>query len=234
MSNSTLVFIPTYNEKDNVEPLFKLLSDLPLKFDILFLDDNSPDGTGKIMDRLACKNPHVHVIHRKGKEGIGSAHKEGLRWAYRRGYQHFISMDADFTHPPEYIPKLLDNGNGAAIVVGSRHLMKESLKGWNLMRKALTKLGHLLTTQILGLKYDSTGAFRLYRLEQIPEEFLNLIQSNGYSFFFESLYTFHRRGIAIAEIPITLPPRTHGSSKMSYAEIFKSLRLLLQLYCRPL
>lgn len=224
-----LVFIPTYNEKENVPPLFARIMALGLPLDILFLDDNSPDGTGKIMDELAAEYSNVAVIHRSGKLGIGSAHKEGILWAYERGYSTLVTMDADFTHAPEKIPDLLAELPAADIVVTSRYLMKESLKGWNPMRKVLTNFAHFLTTVLLGLKYDSTGAFRVYRLDRVPSIFVKLVRSNGYSFFFESLHLLNRGGFHIAEIPIVLSSRTYGSSKMDYSEIFKSVRQLVEL-----
>ena len=229
-ANRILIFVPTYNESENVRPLFERLSKLNLGADILFLDDSSPDGTGKIMDEIAGLNPHVHVIHRSGKLGIGSAHKTGIRWAYEKGYQTLITMDADFTHSPEDIPALLSKSGEASIVVGSRYLMKNSLEGWNLIRKGLTQTAHVLTRVLLGIKQDSTGAFRVYRLDQISKEFPDAVKSNGYSFFFESLYLLSRNHFKIAEVPIALPPRTYGSSKMSYLEILKSIRQLVVLY----
>ncbi len=225
-----LIFIPTYNERDNIRALFEQIQALGLDFDYLLLDDNSPDGTGDVMDEIARRNPSVKVLHRSGKLGIGSAHKAGIRYAYKNGYDCFVSLDADFTHPPSYIPRLFEAT--ADVVLGSRHMEKNSLDGWNVFRKSLTKLGYFLTTQVLGLKYDATGAFRLYRLNRIPETFLDRVTSNGYAFFFESLYVLHRNGASIAEIPIALPPRTYGSSKMSYREILRSVKLLGKLAVR--
>lgn len=226
----TLIFVPTYNEKDNVRPLYERIMKLGLNSDILFLDDNSPDGTGRVMDEIAKENPRVHVIHRAGKQGIGSAHKCGIRWAYEKGYQVLITMDADFTHSPEDIPLLLSKITEAPVVVGSRYLKKNSLEGWNIIRKCLTQTAHILTRVLLGIEQDSTGAFRVYRLDQISSSFPDKVESNGYSFFFESLYLLNRNQFKIVEVPIALPPRTYGSSKMSYFEIFKSIRQLFQLY----
>jgi dolichol-phosphate mannosyltransferase len=203
-----------------------------LKFDILILDDESPDGTGAILDEISKATPNLHIIHRKVRNGIGGAHRDGISWAYEKGYKTLVTMDADFTHPPARIPELLNNTFRYEVVVGSRYMEEKSLKGWNFLRKTLTWTAHFLTTVLLGLKYDSTGAFRLYRIDRIPQATFELVRSNGYSFFFESLYILHVSHYAIHEIPIALPPRTYGSSKMSYREAFKSVKMLFGIYFR--
>jgi dolichol-phosphate mannosyltransferase len=234
MTNRTLVLIPTYNERDNVEWLFQGLQSLKLPFDILFVDDNSPDGTGKLLDELASQHPQVKVLHREGKAGIGSAHKFGIKYSYEQNYELLITMDADLTHSPKDIPKLLAQAEKYDAVVGSRYMQENSLEGWNLLRKFLTKTGNFLTTYLLGLKQDATGAFRLYRLDVLPSELFESIQSDGYSFFFESLHLIHQSRFKINEVPISLPPRTYGSSKMSYRDAFKSLTVLFSLFFQGL
>lgn len=233
-AKKTLVFIPTYNEKDNIEWLFQGLKSLNLPLDILFVDDNSPDGTGKQLDEVAKQDPRVTVIHREGKQGIGSAHKVGIQYAYDKKYDLLITMDADLTHSPKDIPKLLSHVDQFDTVVGSRYMQENSLDGWNVVRKMLTKTGNLLTTWLLGLRQDATGAFRLYRLDLVPQELFQSVESNGYSFFFESLHLIHQSRFKIKEVPISLPPRTYGSSKMSYRDAFKSLLVLFQLFFQGL
>ncbi len=231
--NRALVFIPTYNEKENVEPLCAGLLDLNLDLDIVFLDDNSPDGTGEILDRLAEKHPNVKIIHRSGKLGIGSAHFDGINWAYENGYDILVTMDSDFTHPPARVRDLLQESErrpDASIVLGSRFMRSNSLPGWNLLRRSLTNVGHILTRFLLGMRYDATGALRLYKLTNIPRHAFDVIQSRGYAFFFESLYIFHKNGFVIAEIPIELPARTYGSSKMTFAEVKRSVTLLFSTF----
>ncbi len=229
-----LIFIPTYNEAENVGRILQQIQLLKLESDVLFLDDNSPDGTGKIIDGIVGDNKGVSVIHRAGKSGIGNAHKEGIQYAYKNGYDILVTMDCDFTHSPEYIYDFLKNKDKTDIVVGSRYLKKDSLATWNLFRKSLTHLGHFLTVNLLDMPYDASGAFRLYNLKNIDKNIFALIQSNGYSFFFESLFILNFNGKKIFEIPIELPSRTYGTSKMTWQDAWKSLQFLLTLCRRKL
>jgi dolichol-phosphate mannosyltransferase len=230
VSKRTIIFIPTYNERGNVEPLCERIMRLHLDADVLFMDDSSPDGTGDVLDEMARSIPRLSVIHRPAKSGIGSAHVDGIALAYDRGYDRLVTLDADFTHSPETIPAFLRAADASDVVVGSRHLEADSLPGWTPIRKALTVLGHVLTRTMLGLKEDASGAFRVYNLETIPREVFDLVASRGYAFFFESLFVLNNSGFRIAEVPIKLPARTQGHSKMSYAEIGRSLWMLAALY----
>jgi dolichol-phosphate mannosyltransferase len=231
-SRDLLIFVATYNESENVEPLFRRIRDLNLQADILFLDDNSPDGTGDIIDRIASQNPNVHAVHRAGKLGIGSAHLAGIAWAYEHNYRTLVTMDCDFTHAPESILHFLAHSKQYDIVVGSRYLQEGSLRTWNLLRKTLTHVGHSLTKNLLHMPYDATGAFRLYCLDKIPKGIFDLVYSQSYSFFFESLYISWRNGARIFEIPIELPARTYGHSKMAWRDAFRSTTLLAHLYVK--
>ena len=227
MSNAhTLVFVPTYNERENVERLCLEILALDLEADILFLDDNSPDGTGRILDRLAAAHDNVFAIHRAGKLGIGSAHRDGINWAYDHGYKTLVTMDCDFTHRPQDLPEFLRKSRDFGMVVGSRYIRKESLSDWTFFRKVMTSLGHYLTTTLLRMKYDATGAFRAYRLDRIPREIFTRVRSTSYSFFFESLYAVHVNAHSIGEVPIALPARTYGHSKMRLSDAFGSLARL--------
>ncbi len=226
----TLILIPTYNESKNVELLYYEIKKNKIKSDILFVDDNSPDGTSKIIAALAKKDKSVKLLTRKSKQGIGSAHKAGIDYAYKMHYQTLITMDSDFTHKPKDILKFMAQKNHADIIVGSRYLAKDSLSDWNFLRKALTVTAHFLTKTILSIKYDATGAFRLYNLDKIPQDVFKLVESNGYSFFFESLYILLLNGLKIREVSISLPARTYGSSKMSLNDAWKSLTFLFQTY----
>lgn len=230
--HSLLIFIPTFNEAPNVERLCRELTALLPSADILFCDDQSPDGTGEIIDRLGQEFAHVRAIHRPGKLGIGSAHLEGIRYAYGNNYETLVTMDCDFTHQPADVVKLLEisRRSRSPAAIGSRYLRPNSLPGWNVMRRSLTYFGHLLTTRLLGLPQDATGALRAYRLRDIPLEVFERVRSSGYSFFFESLFVLHRNDFAIEEMPIALPARSYGSSKMSWREAHRSALRLLRLY----
>lgn len=232
--NNTLIFIPTYNEIDNVKKIFNDIKALNLPADMLFLDDNSPDGTGLVIDAIVADNSNIYAIHRPGKQGIGSAHQDGIRWAYEHGYATLITMDCDFTHSPSYINDFIKLSDKADIVVGSRYMQKDSLATWNLFRKFLTYLGHFLTVNLLNMPYDASGAFRLYSLKKIDKKLFNLILSKGYSFFFESLFILYYNKISVAETPIELPSRTYGTSKMTYSDAWNSLIFLLNLCYRKL
>jgi len=230
IKDKTLIFIPTYNEKENVVKICKEILDLELDLDILFIDDNSPDGTGVIIDELAKKYPNVKVLHRPQKLGIGSAHLDGINWAYEKRYKTLITMDCDFSHSPKYIPEILKESEHYEIVVGSRYLLKKSLEEWSIFRKLLARIGHFLTKRLLRMDYDATNALRLYQIDKIPQHVFKIANSRGYSFFFQSLYVLHLNGLSIKEIPINLPSRTYGHSKMSFKEIMRSVKLLVYIY----
>jgi dolichol-phosphate mannosyltransferase len=230
--SKTLIFIPTYNEFENVGRIFLEIKAYNLDCDILFLDDNSPDGTGEVIDKLVADHSNVYAIHRAKKSGIGSAHQEGIAWAYEKGYEVLVTMDCDFTHSPSYIFNFLQCADKADIVIGSRYLKKNSLASWNLFRKSLTLLGHFLTVNLLDMPYDASGAFRLYNLKNIDRRIFKLVRSAGYSFFFESLFILNYNSTKIFEIPIELPSRTYGTSKMSWNDAWNSLKFLWVLYRR--
>ncbi len=225
-----LVMIPTYNERENVRKMCHDISLTGLSADVVFVDDHSPDGTGDVLDELAKITPRIRVIHRPGKLGIGSAHLDGIRWACAHGYTHLVTMDCDFTHSPDNIPDLLKFSEDYDVVVGSRHMLENSLNGWNLWRKCITRTGHLLTTVLLRMPYDATGAFRLYRIDRIPQEVFGLVTSRGYSFFFESLTILNLNKYRIREIPIALPPRTYGHSKLRFRDMVHALAFMVTIF----
>jgi dolichol-phosphate mannosyltransferase len=232
--NRLLIFIPTYNEAENIKSIYSQIKALQLNADMLLLDDNSPDGTGGIMDDIAAADSSVHTIHRSGKLGVGSAHQDGIKWAYDHGYKTLITMDCDFTHSPDCIPKFIFHSEGYDIVIGSRFMSEGSLSTWNAMRKFLTHAGHFLTTSLLKMPYDATGAFRLYKLDKIPQGTFELVHSKGYSFFYESLYILFLNHHPIKEVPINLPARTYGHSKMDWKNVRRSVTQLVHLYLNTL
>ncbi len=226
--NKILIFVPTYNESDNIKKMIPALRELGLSADLLFLDDNSPDGTGQILDQFAKNDPGMYVIHRSGKNGIGSAHKDGINYAYDHGYETLVTLDCDFTHDPKAIPQLLaqlDLGHHD-IVVGSRFMQEKSLVDWNPYRKLMTALGHFLTANCLAMPYDATGAFRAYNIKNIQRDFLRKVGSNSYSFFFESLFILNINKLRIKEVPVVLSARTLGQSKMQFKDISNSVGFL--------
>jgi dolichol-phosphate mannosyltransferase len=228
----TLIFVPTYNERHNVERMVRDLSALPIDAELLFIDDSSPDGTGEILDRLASMNPRLTVLHRRGKLGIGSAHVAGIEWAYDHGYEFLITLDCDFTHDPGDVIRLFESSPGYDVTVGSRYLAPGSLPGWNPVRRFLTGFGHLLTKYLLRIPFDATGALRCYHLPKIPRSLFRRVTSMSYGFFFESMFLLVREGHSVNEFPIVLPARTYGSSKMTVKETLKSGTQLLSLWAR--
>jgi dolichol-phosphate mannosyltransferase len=226
-SLKTLIMVPTYNERDNAPRMVDAIMALGLDADVLFIDDASPDGTGALLDALRERYPRLSVRHRSGKNGIGSAHLDGIAAAYAGGYQRLVTLDCDFSHSPEDIPAFLRASESADVVVGSRWTSVNSLPGWNIFRRMMTGMGHVLTRLVLGLPYDATGAFRTYRLDRIPAEMFSLVRSKSYSFFFESLFILHKNALRIREIPIVLPARTYGHSKMTLDAALQSVRIML-------
>jgi dolichol-phosphate mannosyltransferase len=231
MSSKILVFTPTYNERGNVTQLFYQILSLGLEnVDVLFIDDNSPDGTGELLDELSSKHEILNVLHRPAKLGIGSAHLRAINWAYENEYDILITMDSDFTHPPAYIRNLINSSSDYDLVIASRYLEKNSLEDWNLFRRTLTVTGHLVTSSLLKLNFDATGAFRLYKLKNIDRNLFHLVRSNGYSFFIESLFILNYNKVRITEIPIKLPARYWGHSKMKFSDGLKTVSFLISLY----
>lgn len=223
MNNELLIFIPTYNESGNVIDLYHALKQYAPQAHILFLDDNSPDGTGALLDKLAEHDVLTKVIHRSGKLGIGSAHLQAFAYARNYNYRYLLTMDADFTHDPRFIPDVLAQKDKADVIIGSRHVQGGKLEGWPLYRQVVTHSAYAATTLLLGLKYDCTGAYRLYNVARLQPNLCDRIQSNGYSFFIESLYQLKKSGACIVEVPITALIRDRGISKISKREIIKAV-----------
>jgi dolichol-phosphate mannosyltransferase len=228
----TLVFLPTLNEAGNIETMLHAIMKLDLDADILIIDDGSTDGTGKMVEKLAVEHPTISLLQRGGRLGVGSAHTLALRLAKQRGYERLVTMDADFSHHPSDIPRFLEAAKASDIVIGTRFARDDSLKDWNLFRKGLTHLGHFLTRLLLSLPYDASGGFRVYTMNRIPQDLIDGLEARNYEFFFESLTLMHRRGLSIAEVPIDLPARTYGESKMQLKHMFGGLYRLVLLSCR--
>ena len=225
-----LIIIPTYNEKSNIKNLLKNIFKYQNNFDLLFIDDNSPDGTANIIKKSQSKNKNIFLILRKKKSGIGSAHKIALKWGFKKKYKRIITMEADGTHNPKYIKKMLEKSNIAHLVITNRFLMKNSLSDWNLIRVFITNLRHFIIKLLLGLPYDASGAFRCYNTSKANINDIIQAKDNGYSFFWESLFILYKKKYLINEIPIVLPSRYSGSSKMKIKDISHALIYLIKIY----
>lgn len=233
-NNKTLVFIPTLNEEKNVKIIYEKIKLLKINVDYLFIDDDSSDGTLEILKELSLKDKRLSFIHRTNNKGIGSAHVQGIKFAYENSYEIIITMDCDLSHSPQDIIKFISASKKGDIIIGTRFKNKKSIEDWNFYRKCLTRLGNFATLFFLGLNFDTTGAFRLYNLRNINHNFLNLITFNRYSFFFESLYILNLNKYKIIEIPINLPSRVYGESKQTFKDIFIGFKNLLLIFYRRL
>jgi dolichol-phosphate mannosyltransferase len=229
MNHKPLIIIPTYNEKGNVVKIYNDIRSLEIDLDILFVDDASPDGTGALLNEIAKKDKSLFIIHRKNKLGIGSAHKDAITWAYEKGFQIIITMDCDYSHSPDDIPRFIEFSSKSDVVVGTRFMKNSSMEELRFFRRMLSKSAHFMTQFFLRMPYDSTNAFRLYRLDKISQEVINQVASDSYSFFFESLYLLHSNNISINEIPVNLGNRPTGKSKMSLFDALTSLRILTKI-----
>lgn len=210
-----LISVPTYNERDNIEPLYEALKSLPCPLDILFVDDNSPDGTGQVIDMLCASDKSVHVIHRASKQGLGTAHIAGFNYARAHNYDYIITMDADFLHDPKYIPVMLSKAPQADIVIGSRYAAGGHYEGVGPVRKFFTYFWRGCIRWGLGLQYDATGSYRLYKTAILKPEIINKIKATGFDFNLEALYRFRKAGAKIVEIPIETQGRSYGTTKLT-------------------
>jgi len=230
-----LIGIPTLNEKKNVSLIFRKIKKLNLKLDILFLDDNSKDGTLEEIDNIKNNNKNVLKIVRNKKLGIGSAHKEIIKYSKKKKYDLLVTMDADGSHDPAYIIKMLNLiENNSDIVITNRFYFRNSLESWPWYRKLITKLRHIIINALLNINLDTSGAFRIYNLNKIPSNHLLKAKHNGYSFFWESIYYFSHYKYVISEIPIRMKSRTYGSSKINIYEILSAIYYLVYIFLRKL
>ncbi|WP_433290785.1 polyprenol monophosphomannose synthase [Actinoplanes sp. CA-030573] len=216
-----LVVIPTYNEADNIRTITGRVRAAVPAVDILVADDNSPDGTGRIADELAEADDHIFVLHRAGKEGLGAAYKAGFAWAKNKGYEAVVEMDADGSHAPEELPKLLEALAGADVVLGTRYIPGGSVHNWPMRRLLLSRGGNIYIRMALGMPFrDATGGYRAYRMPVLDAINVETVASTGYSFQVELAWRSYKHGFRLVEVPITFTEREHGVSKMS-GNIFK-------------
>ena len=216
MADKTLVIVPTYNERDNLPPLAARLLALPVPVDILVVDDNSPDGTGKLADELAARHPQIHVLHRTEKNGLGRAYIAGFAWALERDYEFIFEMDGDFSHNPDDVPKFLEAARDADLVLGSRYCNGIRVINWPLPRLMLSKGAAKYVQLITGMPItDPTGGYKCFRRRALQALDLQNVRSTGYSFQIEMTHKLWRIGMKIVEVPIIFTDRFLGTSKMT-------------------
>jgi dolichol-phosphate mannosyltransferase len=224
------VIIPTYNEKENIADLATQILALGIGAGIIIVDDNSPDGTGQMADALAMADSRVKVIHRAGKFGLGTAYIAGFKRALTEGADRLITMDADFSHDPAYIPALVTLANHFHITIGSRYVPQGGVRNWELHRRFLSWSANAFARTMLGLKArDCTAGFRCYHREVLENIALDQIFSSGYSFLVEMLFKCQRKGFTVGEIPIIFANRERGQSKISQTEIYKAMYTVMRL-----
>ncbi|HMT19940.1 MAG TPA: polyprenol monophosphomannose synthase [Promineifilum sp.] len=233
----TFVIVPTYNEADNLDDLLDQLLALPTQIGAIVVDDNSPDGTGRMADRWAEAHPdRVYAVHRPAKLGLGTAYIAGFNKAvYELGAERILTMDADFSHNPRYIPDMIALSRSKHVVIGSRYVAGGGTRNCTRKRILLSLMANFVARALLGLKArDATAGFRLYRREVLLSIPLDEIFSNGYSFLVEMLFLCQRRGWQIGEVPIIFEDRRKGKTKISRQEIFKAQYTIFRLFLRRL
>lgn len=213
-----VVVVPTYNERDNIEIITGRVRSAVPDADLLVVDDNSPDGTGDIADKLAGEDSHIHVMHRAGKAGLGAAYIAGFRWALDHGYGAVVEMDADGSHRPEELPRLLTALADADLVLGSRYVPGGTVLNWPRSREVLSRGGNMYARLMLGIRLtDATGGYRVFRASTLQRIGLDEVVSQGYCFQIDLARRTILAGLKVAEVPITFAERERGTSKMSRA-----------------
>jgi dolichol-phosphate mannosyltransferase len=220
---NAVVCLPTYNEVENLEPMLRALGDKDVR--VLVIDDNSPDGTGELADRLAQELDYVDVLHRERKEGLGPAYLAGFRRALSHGADLVLEMDCDFSHDPDDVPRLLAAVEGGAdLALGSRYVPGGGVRNWGLVRRIISAGGSLYARVLLGVKVrDLTGGFKCYRRGVLEAIDLDAVKSKGYAFQIETTYRVLRAGFEVVEVPITFADRRVGASKMSGSIIVEAM-----------
>lgn len=229
--NESLVIIPTYNEKENIREICAAVLKAQPTYQILFVDDNSPDGTGDIADSLSAADDRVHVLHRTEKDGLGRAYIAGFKWALAREYEYIFEMDADFSHSPDDLGLLHDAAQKADLALGSRYIGGIRIINWPLNRLILSKTASVYVRIITGMPItDPTGGFKCFRRRVLEELDLNRVKANGYGFQIELNHKAWIRGFKITDVPIVFTERNNGTSKMSKAIIFEAIWMVWKIY----
>ena len=231
--NQTLIIVPTVNERENLPRIAEKLLSLPVAVDVLVVDGNSPDGTGKIADELAAKHPQIHVLHEQKKNGLGRAYIAGFRWALERGYEFIFEMDCDLSHNPDDVPAFLEAAQNADLVLGSRYVGGIRVINWPLKRLMLSRSAGKYVKLVTGMPFtDPTSGYKCFRRRALQAVNLDKIRSNDYSFQIEMTHKLWRQGFKIVEVPIIFTERAEGHSKMAGHIVIEALwvvwHLLLQ------
>ena len=231
MAERALVCIPTYNEATNLPDIVPQVLAQDDRIEVLVIDDNSPDGTGQIANRLAAGSPRVHVLHREGKQGLGTAYLAGFKWALERGFDYIFEMDADFSHDPKHLTEFLKAVEDADLVLGSRYLGgKVTVVNWPMGRLLLSYCANIYARWVTGLRiWDLTGGFKCFRRRVLEGMDLSRVRSNGYAFQIEVNVRAWRKGFKLAEIPIVFVDRTEGQSKMNQAIVREAVWMVPRL-----
>jgi dolichol-phosphate mannosyltransferase len=228
-----VVIIPTYNEAEVISDLIKEVFRVSSDLDVLVVDDNSPDGTGDIVDGLAGDDERVNCLHRAKKEGIGPAYIEGFKWAIDRGYGLIVQMDADFSHDPAYIPRFFELMDKYDVVIGSRYVKGGKVDDWGIIRRLVSRCGSLYAKIILALPInDLTGGFKCFKRKMLEDIGLDDIYTQGYAFQIETTYRAFRKGARIKEFPITFSDRRIGKTKMTRDIILEAIFAVLRMRLR--
>ncbi len=231
--NQTLIILPTVNERENLPRMAQKLLSLPAGVDVLVVDGNSSDDTGKIADELAAKHPEIHVLHEQKKSGLGRAYIAGFKWAMERGYEFIFEMDCDFSHNPDDAPQFLDaaKNQNADLVLGSRYSGGIRVVNWPLKRLMLSRSAGAYVRIVTGMPFsDPTGGYKCFRRRALQAINLDEVQSNGYSFQIEMTHKLWRQGFKIVEVPIIFTDRAEGHSKMSGHIVWEALWMVWKLW----
>jgi dolichol-phosphate mannosyltransferase len=236
VAERALVIIPTYNESENLLRIVPEVLAQDERLEVLVIDDDSPDGTGKLADEIAAQDPRVHVVHREGKLGLGTAYLTGFRWALERDYEFVFEMDADHSHDPTHLTQFLDAVQDADLVLGSRYLEgRVTVVNWPMTRLLLSYSANIYAKVVTGHRiYDATGGFKCFRRRVLEAIDLDAVHSNGYSFQIEMSFRAWRKGFRIVEIPIVFVYRVEGTSKMSGAIVREAIWMVWRLRFKAL
>ena len=231
-AQKTIVVIPTYDERDNVRPMAEAVLGQPVAgLEILFVDDNSPDGTGDVIEEMMKTEPRIHCLHRTKKEGLGRAYVAGFQEALRLGADKVVQMDCDFSHDPKDLPRMVKED--ADLVIGSRYVRGGATPGWPFKRRLISRMGGIFIRTVTGMPLrDPTGGFKCWRRATLEALDLPSVESAGYSFQLEMNHRTWKRGFRIAEIPIVFTDRVAGYSKITPGIAVESIKIALRLRCR--